>query len=125
MRRAPCRLQVDAEQHRRFVALLRQSHVMPFVPLRPSGGETARMYAVLQPVDGIAPSVLAQFAAAHERRAAHSGWGAAEHSPESSDAEATLRPLDPRRQADAPLDQVRWGRQRRPQGVSCAVAQSV
>lgn len=104
---ACCRLQVDADQHRQFVALLRQSHVMPFVPLQPhSSGGGAETFAVLQPIDGIAPSALACFAAAHERRSAHVGWGSAEHSPESSGTEA-LRPHDPRKAADAPLDQVR------------------
>lgn len=102
-----CRLRVDSEQDERFVALLRQSHVMPFVPLRRSESDEAAAYAVLQPIDGIAPSTLAHFPAAHKWRASHQGWGSGgEDTPEASDVEA-LRPQDPRKQADTPLEQVR------------------
>lgn len=58
--------------HQRFINLMRQSHVMPFVPL-PNSGDPAvedTLFAVLQPVDSIAQSTLASFEGAHEGRKA-------------------------------------------------------
>jgi hypothetical protein len=77
---ACCRLEVESDADARFVALLRHSHVMPFVPLK--DGESAEisdgdLFAVLQPLDGIAWTTLSHFGVAHERRARVTEWDAA------------------------------------------------
>lgn len=58
------------------MTLLRHAHVLPFAPLpntRADADPTApdTMYAVLQPVDHISCSVLADISLAHADRAAH------------------------------------------------------
>lgn len=75
-----CRLQVNSDADARFIALLRHSHVMPFLPLKgrvSEDGNARALFAVLQPLDGIAGSTLAHFSGAHERRAQYTEWDAA------------------------------------------------
>eukprot|EP00892_Ulva_mutabilis_P004063 jgi/Ulvmu1/2028/UM120_0024.1 len=63
-------------EDKRFVTLLRHSHVMPFAPLPatatgddPTAPDT--LYAVLQPIDHISTTVLADLSVAHAARAGH------------------------------------------------------
>jgi hypothetical protein len=72
-----CRLQVRSDADARFIALLRHSHVMPFVPIKghtTEGHSDSALFAVLQPLDGIAQATLDHFSRAHECRAHFKGW---------------------------------------------------
>lgn len=109
-----CRLGVEEESHQRFVNLMRQSHVLPYVPLPGTGdsGADDTMFAVLQPVDGVADNTLERFTEAHAVRhawRAASTQDAAEGSGGDDDDDFT--PQDPRKKAQpgCPVGQVRIG----------------
>ena len=108
------RLRVDGTDDQRFINLLRQSHIMPFVPLPYTGNPEAdgSLFAVLQPIDAVAPSTLRALAAAHGQRAA---WQEGQSSEEMTSARSSEElvselPHDPR--AGNPVERRKVGEAR-------------
>ena len=92
---------MNGTDDQRFINLMRQSHILPFVPLPNTGDASAdgALFAVLQPVDAVSYATLQSFKAAHAKRAV---WreepptAAEQDSAESSEDGGDLKPRDPR-----------------------------